>query len=163
MAQRTLHTFGTAKPNTFADIYVDKKLCYSGLAQTGLLFSFTTDVKKHGFVSITIDVKQGSITLGYNRVTYPALIKGKPGFINMPQPIVQPTLETEITESFTYEHYMFNGPTQWIIDSPTNNDETQVVDNFYKAAATGFISPDWQYKNEPVDINNLGYELLING
>jgi len=161
VATRTLHTFGEVEPNTIADVYVDGKLCHTGLVSDGVIFNFTTDVQKHGSVSITINVLQGSIVLTHNRVTYPAIVKGKAGYVNMPQPIVQPNLGIIITGTVTYNHYMFNGPTQWIVENPNSNDATQVTDDFYEAVARRWMIPDWQYDNHPVDIDNLSYKNLI--
>ena len=146
--------------DAIADITVDGKLVHSGPISGTRLFEFTTDVSKHGKVTIHIKMQQGSITVTHNRVTYPALVNRTSGFVNMPQPIKQPNLPFTVTNEISYDHYMFNGPKQWII-STNVTDNTVVIENFYNAVSTGFIKPDWQYDYYPVDIENLSYVSLM--
>jgi hypothetical protein len=154
VATRTLYVHGSATQDAVADITVDDMLVHQGSITSGVLFNFSTDVTKHGSVKVNIKMLQGSITITHNRVTYPATN----GYVNMPQPIIQPNLPNTITDETTYDHYMFNGPTQWIIDE---TDSTVVVDDFYSAVVRQFMVPDWQYNNYPVDINNLDYRQLV--
>ena len=160
MTTRTLYTYGTLTSDAIADITVDGKLVHSGPINGTKLFEFTTDVSKHGKVSIHIKIQRGSITVTHTRVTYPAMINGTVGFVNMPQPIKQPNLPLTVIDEITYDHYMFNGPKQWII-STSVKDNTVVIENFYNAVASGYIKPDWQYDYCPVDIENLSFVSLM--
>jgi hypothetical protein len=160
MTTRTFYAHGTSTNDVIADITVDGKLVHSGPINGSSLFKFTTSVWKHGKVGIQIKMQQGSITVTHNRVTYPALINGKIGFVNMPQPITQPNLPFTVTDEITYDHYMFNGPMQWIISTDTSEDIV-VIENFYSAIVSGFIEPDWQYDCCPVDVENLSYVSLM--
>jgi len=160
MTTRTLYVHGTFTSDANADITVEGKLVHSGPVHGTRLFEFTTDVSKHGKVSIHIKMQQGSITVTHNRVTYPALINRVAGFINMPQPIKQPNLPFTVTDELIYDHYMFNGPKQWIISTYTT-DNIVVIENFYSSITSGFIRPDWQYDYYPVDIENLNYVSLM--
>jgi hypothetical protein len=154
MAYRTLHTFGTVSGNTAAIIRVNDQIVHNGPLESGVLFNFTTAVSLHGKVAISIEIIYGALTLTHNRVTYPALIKGEKGFVNMPQPIIQPDLPLRVTDSLTYNHYMFNGPAQWIVDVDTTN-RIVVIDDFYHACNTGFIIADFQYDAYDVDIDKI--------
>ena len=154
MAYRTLHTYGVIKEDTAAIIRVDNQLVHNGPLNNGLLFEFITDVTLHGKVIVSIEILYGSVTITHNRATYPALVKGVVGFVNIPQPIVQTNLPLVVSDNATYEHYMFNGPNQWIINS-ISTERLVVVDNFYSSVMSGFIRPDWQYNHIPVDLENL--------
>lgn len=160
MASRTLHTHGTFTSDAIADITVDDKVVHSGPIIGTRLFNFTTDVSKHGKVRVHIKMQQGSITVTHNRVTYPALINGVTGFVDMPQPIKQPNLPFTVTNELTYDHYMFNGPKQWII-STDNSEDIVVIEDFYDAIVSRFIQPNWQYDYHPVNIENLSHVSLI--
>lgn len=154
MAFRTIHTWGTVIGNTAAIIKVQGNVIHAGPLYSGLLFEFITDVKLHGKVSVSIELLYGAVSITHNRVTYPALIKGIKGFVNMPQPINQPNLPLDVTNSVTYNHYMFNGPIQWIIDPDVEN-RVMVIDDFHNAVSTGFITPDWQYDSKPFDASRI--------
>jgi hypothetical protein len=154
MAFRTLHTFGTVNGNTAAIIKVDDNLVHAGPLTSGLLFEFITDVTLHGNAVISIEILYGSLLITHNRVTYPALIRGTKGYVNMPQPIIQPNLPLLVENIIIYDHYMFNGPNQWIIDTDTDN-QVVVLHDFYNAVSTKFIIPDWQYDAYPVKLDSL--------
>ena len=160
MTLRTLQTYGTSTTDAIADITVDDILVHSGPLTSSKLFEFTTDVSKHGKVSVCIKMLQGSITVTHNRVTYPALINDVVGHVDMPQPIEQPNLPFTVTSKLTYNHYMFNGPKQWII-STNNTENIVIVENFYSAVMSGFIKPDWQYQYYHVDMENLSHVSLM--
>ena len=155
MAIRTLDTYGKINSPTSANITVDDKLVHTGILTNGILFSFKTDVSKHGKVIISIELLYGSITITNIRVTYPS---NNNGLINMPQPIDQPLqpllLPLTIDNDITYNHYMFNGPKQWIIDEGIK-ENLIIIDNFYDSVKFKKIRPDWQYNNIPVDLNKI--------
>jgi hypothetical protein len=154
MSLRTIHTFGTTNGNTAATIKVNDQIVHSGPLESGMLFEFVTSVTLHGSVVVSIDMLYGSLTITHNRATYPALINEQVGFVNMPQPIVQPNLPLTVTDSAKYNHYIFNGPNRWLIkvDSPTR---FVVIDDFYNAFTTSFIKEDFQYAPHIVDVNKL--------
>jgi hypothetical protein len=154
MAFRTIHTWGTVAGDTAAVVKVGKTIIHAGPLCSGLLFEFITDVTLHGKVSVTIEVLYGTLMITHNRVTYPALIKGIHGFVNMPQPINQPNLPLTVDSVVTYDHYMFNGPAQWIVDTDVAN-RVVVVDDFFNAVSTDFIIPDWQYNQKPFDVSTI--------
>jgi hypothetical protein len=154
MAYRTLHTFGTVSGTTAATVRVNNQIVHQGSVESGLLFEFITDVTLHGNVLVSIDIDYGELTLTHNRVTYPALIRGKQGHVNMPQPIVQPNWPLVVSKHVTYKHYMINGPTQWLVDSDTDTNLV-VVDDFYQACIINLIFGDFQYDAYLVDINKF--------
>ena len=164
MATRTLYMHGTTHNSEAAAIIkLDNNLIHSGPILDGILFSFITDVTKHGKVSISIEMLYGKITITDIRVTYPALINQRYGYINMPQPISQPLtdndcksiqLPLEISNNQTYNHYMFNGPKQWIVNHNTDT-RLVIIDRMSDAIISGTISPNWGYDCISVDTNRL--------
>ena len=154
MAYRTLHTYGIVQEDTAAIVRVDNRIVHNGPLLDGLLFEFITDVTLHGKVIVSIEILYGAVTITHNRATYPALVKDVDGFVNIPQPIVQPNLPLLVSKEATYEHYMFNGPNRWIVKS-ISSERLVVVNNFYSSVMSGFITPDWQYNHIPVDLGNL--------
>ena len=160
MTNRTLHVYGTASIDAEAVVTVDNNIVHQGNVVGPILFTFTTSVTKHGSVSICIKMLNGSLTVTHNRAVYPARINGEHGTVDMPQPIIQPNLPFVVDNELTYNHYMFNGPKQWII-SVVDNSKEIVVDDFYQAVVSGFMRPDWQYDYCPVDIENLTYVSLV--
>jgi hypothetical protein len=155
MAIRILDTYGKINSPSSANIKVDGKVVHNGILADGILFSFKTDVSKHGKVVVSIELLYGSITITNVRVTYPS---NNNGLINMPQPIDQPLqpllLPLTINNDITYNHYMFNGPEQWIIDESTTENIT-IINNFYDSVKSKKIKPDWQYNNISVDLNKI--------
>ena len=158
MAIRTLYTYGEINSSTSANITVDGKLVHTGILNSGILFSFKTDVSKHGKVVVSIKLSYGSITITNVRVTYPAKINNNFGLVNMPQPIDQPLqpllMPFTIDNDITYNHYMFNGPEQWIIDGDLK-ENIIFIDNFYDSVKFKKIKPDWQYNNIPVELDKI--------
>jgi len=156
---RTLQMNGSINGETAAEITVDGKVVKSGPLHSGLLFEFITNVQLHGSVEIKIKLYHGGFTITDIRSQYPALINGNvSGFVNFPQPIRQPiaglTLPLSVTEDLSYQHFMYNGPTQWLIEDHSDQ-KVIMIDDYYQAAKSGVIRTDWQYKHRTVDIEDL--------
>jgi hypothetical protein len=155
LAYRTLHVCGICGNDTEAIVTVDNQIVHQGSMTNGVLFRFKTCVTLHGRVVISITIVKGWLTVTHNRVVYPALINKVRGHVDMPQPIVQPNLPFTVTDQIIYDHYMFNGPFQWLI--PSGNGTQVTISDFYQSVITGFMSPDWQYDHRRVDLNDLSH------
>ena len=152
---RTLHTHGTVDTAEAAGVVmVDDVVVHAGKFTNGILFNFITECSKHGKVHVTIDMLYGAITITNVRVTYPAQVNGSAGFIDIPQPIDQPfqpnLLPLSIGTYLEYDHYMFNGPAQWIVNWPSTT-QTVVLDYINDHMVSGKLGLDWQYQHIPVD------------
>jgi len=156
---RTLEVYGSINGPTAAEITVDRKVVKSGPLRSELLFEFITDVRFHGSVEIKVKLYYGSFTITKVRAQYPALINDKyHGFVNFPQPIEQPiigqTLPLHIDKDFSYRHFMYNGPKQWLIEDHLDR-KVITIDDYYQAAKSGEIRTDWQYRHRKIDIDDL--------
>lgn len=156
---RTLQMFGSVNNDAAAVITVDGNIVHSGPLKSGLLFEFITNVKVHGSAKVNISLTYGSFTITNIRARYPALINNSySGFVDFPQPISQPiigyTLPIVVNTDLTYNHFMYNGPKQWLTDSTTNQ-RVVVIEDYYTAAKTGIIKTDWQYRHKSINIDKL--------
>lgn len=156
---RTLQTYGIVYGPTAAEVTVDQQIVHSGPLESGLLFKFITNVKVHGAVKVKIKLFYGKFTITHIRARYPALINNKYyGFVDFPQPISQPIIghiiPLTVDKSLIYEHFMYNGPKQWLINSDSD-EQVIVVDDYYCAAKNGIIRTDWQYYHKTIDIEEL--------
>lgn len=140
-------------------------------------FQFQTSVDLHGSSAVRLNVTKGSITLVRCTATYPAVINDKYGNVTMQQPIQEPIglvrnriLETKkfpitITNDFSYQHIMFNGPTLFKVKSK------QYYNNLYIGdVLDGHTHPDienlepvYNYSSQPNDIfSKADLQLLHN-
>ena len=139
---RTIVVHGSSEPSTVIQVTVDGQLCKDGVVENDSLFSFQTNVKKHGKADVEITVISGSITIGNVTATYPVLFNGLTrGTITFEQPIADPIVVIDgntirtikpntvvVTDSFKYDHLMFNGPTEFRITTRMPVNENDNID-----------------------------------
>ena len=172
---RTIVVHGSAEPSTVITVTVDGQLCKDGIVENDSLFSFQTNVKKHGKVEVEITVVSGSITIGNVTATYPVLFNGiTRGTITFEQPIVDPIVVVKgnlictvkpntvrVTDSFKYDHLMFNGPTEFRITTKrqvTENDNIDVGGHI----RLGFINGIFENFEAYYNYNQLPNDFVTN-
>ena len=161
MSYRTFHTYGTVHGHTALIVSVNDQVVKKGELQElqcGLLFEFSTHVSLHGSVVVCIEIIHGSITISHSRVTYPAEVQGQLKLVNMPQPIHQSVFPLHVNASVTYNHYMFNGPNRFVVNSEQLVDCVLVIHDFLQAIEHGIIKEKYDYdavKVVDLDIGTL--------
>ena len=115
MIYRTLRVYG--KSDTELEVTVDGQPVHSTGSE---LFAFVTSVQKHGKVEVDIKTS-GRVTITNVTATYPALFNNEfKGTVTFRQPIESPLVINRqafntliATDRLTYDHIMFNGPTEF--------------------------------------------------
>ncbi len=156
MAYRTLQTHGVLNSDEAAAlITVDNQIIHTGpLPKQNSLFQFITDVKFHGKVHVKIEMIYGSMTITHVRAVYSATINRSPGFVSFIQPIKQPlyplVMPLTINHALEYDHYMINGPEEWIVDQDVDQQYLE-IDNVLKWQDLELIRANWNYRAQSFD------------
>jgi len=164
MIYRTLKIYGRSI-SACGNVFVDDHLVHTGSFDQPLLFKFSTEVVKNGYLDTNIALSYGRLLIEHIEVTYPAVINNNTyGYFTLTQPIAQPLVNPQskeflsfpisVEDKLHYKHLMFNGPTFWKLEVDNNlplyhgiNIHEKFV-NYKKAI--------WEYNQIPFDPESLG-------